>query len=342
MASSSHQPQQEKATKSYYDSVVALPTTDISEPLYKHDKKSPLQWLGMALKIGVVMYLGIRPDYMSLEGYLSHHKVYYFTWIVAILATEIIFNNLVDWTQVLDNVSGTAFFVATWAFYYLGAPLWFLVVKEPLRAQVGKAKFIMISEVVFSCMWMGIGCGLRAFCQSVHTGTFGDEFPLSETASTTIGTCIVLVGYFFKGWACALTGFNSYFWRDMLTDIPNARFVTSSLYKVTGHPTYTLGYTQGLGAAIFYRSIEGMFAWLAMQISILVFAHTIEKSFIERTYQNIAANDNDMNHNDKNTGYPRNECSDEEAPDHIEASHECGLQHATKTPQASQQCDYEA
>lgn len=340
MPSSSHQPQQEKATKSYYDSVVALSTTDISEPLYKHDKKTPLQWLGIVLKIGIVLYLGIRPDYMLLEGYLSHHKVYYFTWISVILAAEIILNNLVDWTQVLGNVSGTVFFVATWAFYYVGLLLWFVVVKEPLRKRMGKAKFIMISEFVFSCMWMGIGCGLRSFCQSVHTGAFGGKFPLSETASTTIGACIVLVGYFFKAWACALTGFNSYFWRDMLTDIPNDRFVTSSLYKMTSHPTYTLGYLQGLGAAIFYRSVEGMLAWLVMQISILLFAHTIEKSFIERTYLNVAANINDDDN--KNSGHSSNEREDEEAPRHMEASRESGSQHAATTLQASPQGDYEA
>ena len=51
------------------------------------------------------------------------------------------------------------------------------------------------------------------------------------------------------------TGYNTYYWYDMVTNIPNAYFVGDGIYKYVGSPTYTLGRGTSFGAAIFYRYI---------------------------------------------------------------------------------------
>ena len=37
------------------------------------------------------------------------------------------------------------------------------------------------------------------------------------------------------------TGHNTYYWYDMVTNIPNAYFVQIGIYKYVSSPTYTLG-----------------------------------------------------------------------------------------------------
>ena len=49
------------------------------------------------------------------------------------------------------------------------------------------------------------------------------------------------------------TGYNTYYWFDMVTNIPNAYFVKDGIYKYVGSPTYTLGRGTSFGAAIYYR-----------------------------------------------------------------------------------------
>ena len=49
------------------------------------------------------------------------------------------------------------------------------------------------------------------------------------------------------------TGYNTYYWYDMVTDIPNAYFVQVGIYKWVESPTYTLGRATSFGAALHYR-----------------------------------------------------------------------------------------
>jgi len=267
-----------------------LPTTDISEPLHGVSEseilsaKGAFAYLCLVLKMAVVIYLGLRPDYIFIRGYLRHHALYYFSWVATIIVAEVILNNLLDWKVLLgsDWLPGTILLLATSTFYYAGLPFWFVVAKEPLTRRLGKAKLIMISEVLFSIMWFTNAAGFRAFCQSVRLVAFPEAIP--DVASTRVGLVLVLIGFFFKVWACSLTGFNSYFWRDMVTNIPNSHFVESSLYSLFSHPTYTVGYIQALGYAVVYRSVEGCIAYLCFQVSILMFVYFVEAPFIDHTY----------------------------------------------------------
>ncbi|CAB9509218.1 expressed unknown protein [Seminavis robusta] len=284
-------PSTNSTSNNYYETAANVPTVDISEPIQcfkRHEKfsfRAAVDFVAMAIKAMFPVYLGIRIDYPFIPGYLKHHGLYYFTWVGTILAAEIVLNNLIDWKTVLgtDWLPGTMFFMAGWLFYYVGLSLWMVVVKVPLREKVGRAKFIMISEVFFSVMWAFIGCGFRAFCQSVGTIPFPEAIP--DVASNLVGFILCQTGWFFKGWACTLTGYNSYFLRDMLLDTPNSHFVESSLYKYIHHPTYTAGYVQILGAAIYYRSVPGCIAYCCIQACILLFVHFVEEPFIDRTYK---------------------------------------------------------
>ena len=49
------------------------------------------------------------------------------------------------------------------------------------------------------------------------------------------------------------TGYNTYYWYDMVTDIPNAYFVQVGIYNWVESPTYTLGRGSSFGAALHYR-----------------------------------------------------------------------------------------
>ena len=49
------------------------------------------------------------------------------------------------------------------------------------------------------------------------------------------------------------TGYNTYYWYDMVTNIPNAYFVQVGIYKWVESPTYTLGRATSFGAALHYR-----------------------------------------------------------------------------------------
>ena len=57
----------------------------------------------------------------------------------------------------------------------------------------------------------------------------------------TLGTSIVLLGVGSKMAAVFWTGYNTYYWYDMVTGIPNAYFVEGGIYKYVSSPTYTLG-----------------------------------------------------------------------------------------------------
>ena len=53
------------------------------------------------------------------------------------------------------------------------------------------------------------------------------------------------------------TGFNTYYWYDMITDIPNAYFVRVGIYKYVSSPTYTLGKLYKIYSYIHYSEKVG-------------------------------------------------------------------------------------
>ena len=102
--------------------------------------------------------------------------------------------------------------------------------------------------------------------------------------TTIIGFVLVALGIGSKGAAIYMTGYNTYYWYDMVLNTPNAYFVEAGIYKYCGSPTYTLGRLTGFGAAIKYRSIPLMVASILDLILITLFNSFVEQPFVRTMY----------------------------------------------------------
>ena len=98
------------------------------------------------------------------------------------------------------------------------------------------------------------------------------------------GVLLVLSGIFCKGCAIYMTGYNTYYWYDMILNTPNAYFVDGGIYKYCGSPTYTLGRFTGFGAATQMRSIPLFIASIADLILINLFNHLVEQPSVKVMY----------------------------------------------------------
>merc|ERR1712141_848783 len=108
--------------------------------------------------------------------------------------------------------------------------------------------------------------------------------------TTIIGLALVALGIGSKGAAIYMTGYNTYYWYDMVLNTPNAYFIEGGIYKYCGSPTYTLGRMTGFGAAIHFRSIPLFVASIADLILITLFNFFIEQPFVKRKYINKTKN----------------------------------------------------
>ena len=81
-----------------------------------------------------------------------------------------------------------------------------------------------------------------------------------------------------------MSGYNAYYWYDMVLDTPNAYIVESSIYKCCGSPAYFLGRLTGFGAAIYYRSLPILLAVAGDFISIGIFHYLVERPFVRKMY----------------------------------------------------------
>ena len=102
--------------------------------------------------------------------------------------------------------------------------------------------------------------------------------------TTIIGLALVALGIGSKGSAIYMTGYNTYYWYDMILNTPNAYFVEAGIYKYCGSPTYTLGRLTGFGAAIKYRSIPLLVASILDLILITLFNSFVEQPFVRTMY----------------------------------------------------------
>ena len=105
-----------------------------------------------------------------------------------------------------------------------------------------------------------------------------------------IGFTLVALGIGSKGAAIYMTGYNTYYWYDMVLNTPNAYFVEGGIYKYCGSPTYTLGRLTGFGAAIKYRSIPLFVASILDLILITLFNKFVEQPSVQLMY-NPSGND---------------------------------------------------
>jgi len=112
--------------------------------------------------------------------------------------------------------------------------------------------------------------------------------------TTIIGLILVIAGIFSKMAAIYGTGYNTYYWYDMVTDIPNAYFVEIGIYKIIGSPTYTLGRATSFGAAIHYRNFPMFVAGLVDLVLINVFNKFVEQPSVEKMYGQSTKDDTSL------------------------------------------------
>ena len=93
--------------------------------------------------------------------------------------------------------------------------------------------------------------------------------------------------------AIAGTGYNTYYWYDMVTGLPNAYFVEVGIYKYVGSPTYTLGRGTSFGAALHYRSLPMLGAALLDLLLINLFNKLVEQPSVRRMYGGGGDEEND-------------------------------------------------
>ena len=77
---------------------------------------------------------------------------------------------------------------------------------------------------------------------------------IPKEVTTIIGLILTISGLGSKCAAIYYTGYNTYYWYDMVLNTPNAYFIEGGIYKYCGSPTYTLGRMTGFGASIHFRS----------------------------------------------------------------------------------------
>ncbi|HEX8888320.1 MAG TPA: isoprenylcysteine carboxylmethyltransferase family protein [Pyrinomonadaceae bacterium] len=88
------------------------------------------------------------------------------------------------------------------------------------------------------------------------------------------GLLLFVSGVTIRTWAFIYLG---RFFSIFLTIQKGHRLVTDNIYKYVRHPSYTGLLVRSMGAALVFRSIFGMFAWLALLIFLLVRIRREEK-----------------------------------------------------------------
>ena len=169
-------------------------------------------------------------------------------------------------------------------FYYILAISFFFKCLGPwMRGKVGTDKTLRFWEYFVSLAWQIQTLGFWVL--TITPPMLEEELKIVPTwLTTSVGIFLVIAGIGSKMGAIYGTGYNTYYWYDMVTDIPNAYFVEVGIYKAIGSPTYTLGRGTSFGAALHYRSVPMLVAGVLDLVLINLFNKFVEQPSVERMY----------------------------------------------------------
>jgi len=169
-------------------------------------------------------------------------------------------------------------------FYYIISISWFFLSLGPkMRVKWGKANTLRFWEFFVSLGWQVQTIGF--WLLTLATPLFKEELSSVPTALTTgVGLVLVVLGIVSKMGAVYGTGYNTYYWYDMVLDIPNDYFSQVGIYKYCGSPTYTLGRGTSFGAALHFRSLPMMGAAVLDLVLITLFNRYVEQPFVKKMY----------------------------------------------------------
>jgi hypothetical protein len=117
-----------------------------------------------------------------------------------------------------------------------------------------------------------------------------DEAVYDHPLLIALAVLLAVAGSGIKMYCVYLSGLNNYYYYDMMLATPNARFVSSGLYKWFGSPTYHLGYIDGYGFALLTGVLRRGSPMLALlftlicHISITVVNELVEQPAVRAMY----------------------------------------------------------
>jgi len=250
-------------------------------------------WIGTFFKLLSIIMLSVRTDRLGDPQYLGHHWLHYGGMLVFSLAawSPQVIDTLGSYGIVesgifrMENTPAFALCAFGLFYYILSISFFFKCLGPWMRQKIGTAKTLRFWEYFVSFAWQLQTIGFWVL--TITPTMLEKELSVVPVWMTTaLGIVLVVVGIGSKMGAIYGTGYNTYYWYDMVTDIPNAYFVEVGIYKFVGSPTYTLGRGTSFGAALHYRSLPMLVAGVLDLLLINLFNKLVEQPSVERMYGN--------------------------------------------------------
>ncbi|XP_023321507.1 uncharacterized protein LOC111696190 [Eurytemora carolleeae] len=255
-------------------------------------KISKFKWYFQTIiqMISLIIF-SVRSDRLFQPQYLRHHWKHYFCML---------FITGLSWAPQLLDTFGPKFLgyspipriplssaipicIFGLFYYILGITAFFECIAPALRRNYGIETTLKVWELFISVAWQTQTIGFWVL--TITPPLFSEDFKgIDEKWTTGLGLLMVVAGVGFKMSAIYGTGYNTYYWYDMITEIPNAYFSEVGIYKYCGSPTYTLGRFTGFGAALHYRSVPIALASIVDLVLINLFNRWVEQPFVQKMY----------------------------------------------------------
>jgi len=258
----------------------------------KYDLDQKLLWYsGTILKCLSLIILSVRTDRLFDLHYLKHHWLHYggilamvlLAWTPQLIDTLGSLGILQKGIFELDHLPSFIFCTFTLFFYILSVSFFFKIAKPLMLARLGKATTLRFWEYFVTFCWLVQTLGFWVF--TITPPVLVKELSVIPTwLTTSVGVVFIVSGIAAKMGAIWGTGYNTYYWYDMVVDIPNAYFVEVGIYRFVGSPTYTLGRGTSFGVAVMYRSLPVMVAAVVDLVLINVFDQLVEQAFVKEMY----------------------------------------------------------
>ena len=241
-------------------------------------------WLLTFIKMLSLLWASLRLDRLFDVDYMRHHWKHY---------TGMIIITVMGWFPMIVNAftpikleNNTAYAICLVGLLYYPLSMTFFVkyLGPRMRKRYGKATTLKVWEYYISLTWQiqTIGFTVLLYTDTKPYMQYIEWLPMN--VAKIIGYTLIIIGFVAKFAAVYMTGYNTYYWYDMILEIPNAHFIEDGIYKYCGSPTYTLGRGTGFGAAVGLKSIPMFVASVIELILITLYNYCVEQPFVRVMY----------------------------------------------------------
>ena len=226
----------------------------------------------------VMVVLQIRLRYFS-NHYLKNYILYQLMPLLFAIPT-ILTQTSPHFFQSQGALLNWAIFIITALFYFLGLSIWAWN-RIVILTKLGKEKTIKLFEIYINLAW-----GLNSFGFCFLLLNLKSDF--KHFVITIIGNILAAFGFLVKFYAHLCVGFDSWVWRDLITNTPNEVYHQSMFFHVCDGPTYQLGYINVWGVALIAGSYQALAAAAFLHGGILAFYYWAEKPVVKEMYASSA------------------------------------------------------